>query len=63
LDLSVGDVIATEQEVTAPLELSVQDVPKFCARAGAFKGKKAVQIESYIEKRTTAPSDEPQSVE
>lgn len=50
LDLSVGDVITTEKEVNAPLELAVQDVPKFNARAGAFKGKKAVQIESVIEK-------------
>ena len=63
LELSVGDVITTEQEVTSPLELAVQDVPKFCARAGAFKGKKAVQIESYIEKRPEVPSDEPQSEE
>jgi flagellar motor switch protein FliM len=50
LDLSVGDVITTEKEVNAPLELAVQDVPKYNARAGAFKGKKAVQIESVIEK-------------
>ena len=51
LDLSVGDVITTEQEVSDPLELAVQNVPKFTARAGAFKGKKAVKIESFIEPR------------
>lgn len=50
LELAVGDIITTEKEVTDPLELSVQDVPKYYARAGAFKGKKAVQIESIIEK-------------
>jgi flagellar motor switch protein FliM len=50
LDLSVGDVITTEKEVQQPLELSIQDVPKFQTRAGAFKGKKAVQIESVIER-------------
>ncbi len=50
LDLSVGDIITTEKEVNDPLELAVQDVPKYNARAGAFKGKKAVQIESVIEK-------------
>ena len=50
LDLSVGDIITTEKEIAAPLELAVQNVPKYHARAGAFKGKKAVQIESTIEK-------------
>lgn len=50
LDLSVGDIITTEKEVNEPLELSVQDVPKFNARAGAFKGKKAVRIESIVDK-------------
>jgi flagellar motor switch protein FliM len=58
LDLAVGDVITTEKEVNAPLELAVQDVPKFNARAGAFKGKKAVQIDSVIEK-PQASCDEP----
>jgi len=57
LDLSVGDVITTEQEIASPLELSVQNVPKFRARAGAFKGKKAVQIESLIEKPSTPLED------
>ena len=50
LELSVGDVITTEKEVQQPLELSIQNVPKFYTRAGAFKGKKAVQIESIIER-------------
>ena len=50
LDLSVGDIITTEKEVNAPLELAVQNVPKYNATAGAFKGKKAVQIKSTIEK-------------
>lgn len=49
LELAVGDVITTEKEVAEPLELSVQEVPKFNARVGAFKGKKAVRIESLIE--------------
>ena len=58
LDLSIGDVITTEQEVTDPLELAVQDVPKFNAKAGAFKGKKAVQIDSFIEK-PAGPDEQP----
>lgn len=52
LDLSVGDIITTEKEVKAPLELSVQNVPKYNATAGSFKGKKAVQIESTIERKS-----------
>ncbi len=50
LDLSIGDIITTEKEVSEPLELAVQDVPKFHARAGAFKGKKAVRIETIVER-------------
>lgn len=48
--LSVGDIIATEKDVTDPLKISVQSVPKFTARAGAFRGKKAVRIESHLER-------------
>ena len=57
LDLSVGDIITTEKEVNDPLELAVQDVPKYHAQPGAFKGKKAVRIETMIEK-PKLPSDE-----
>ena len=49
LELSVGDIIATEKEVSTPLELNVQDVPKYNVRAGSFKGKKAIRIESVIQ--------------
>ncbi|MEM9587306.1 MAG: flagellar motor switch protein FliM [Planctomycetota bacterium] len=51
LGLSVGDVITTEKEVAHPLELSIQDVPKFHAKPGAFKGKKAVRIQSTLDKQ------------
>ncbi len=57
LDLSVGDIITTEKEIKAPLELAVQNVPKYNATAGAFKGKKAVQIKSMIERNS--PNDNP----
>lgn len=50
MDLSVGDIITTEKEINEPLELSIQEIPKFHARAGAFKGKKAIRIESVIDK-------------
>jgi len=54
LDLSVGDIIATEQDANLPLEVSIQNVPKFHASAGAFKGKKAVQIQRIIEQKKRA---------
>lgn len=49
LDLAVGDVITTEQEVGAALELSVQGTPRFFARPGAFRGRKAVCIQGLIQ--------------
>ena len=49
LNLSVGDVIATEKESESPLELTIQNVVKFTARAGAYQGKKAVKIERAVE--------------
>ncbi|MEM9366623.1 MAG: flagellar motor switch protein FliM [Planctomycetota bacterium] len=59
LDLSVGDVITTEQEVDSPLELSIQEVPKFHASAGAYRGKKAIRIESNIKpKRDLSVEDD-----
>jgi flagellar motor switch protein FliM len=45
LELSVGDIITTEQDAKHPLEISIQDVPKMKGRPGAFKGKKAIRIE------------------
>lgn len=49
LDLAVGDLITTEKDVAQALELSVQGVPKFNARPGAFRGKKAVRIDGVIQ--------------
>ncbi len=49
LDLAIGDLITTEKDVAQPLELSVQGIPKFSARPGAFRGKKAVRIDGIIQ--------------
>ena len=57
LDLGVGDIITTEQEVSTPMELAIQDVPKFRATAGAYRGKKAVQIHSAIQSRRAEAPD------
>lgn len=58
LELAIGDIITTEKEVQSPLELAVQDVPKFNASVGAFKGKKAVRIESMVERPKHRKKDE-----
>lgn len=55
MDLTEGDIITTEKQVNEPLELAIQNVPKFNAFAGAFKGKKAIQIQSIIDKPTLRP--------
>ncbi len=61
IELRVGDIITTEQDVHAPLVLSIQNVPKFHAAPGALKGKKAVQILGALEppKADEKPRPEP----
>lgn len=48
IGLRVGDVITTDQDVHAPLQVDVEGIPKFHARPGAFKGRKAIQIDSLL---------------
>ncbi|EMI29223.1 flagellar motor switch protein FliM [Rhodopirellula europaea] len=60
LDLSIGDIITTEQAASSALELSVQDVHKFAAVAGAYKGKKAVQVQSTVEPKHSEPEPDPE---
>jgi flagellar motor switch protein FliM len=49
LGLRVGDIITTEKDVHQPLVVSVAGLPKFHARAGVFKGRKAIRVEDAIE--------------
>jgi flagellar motor switch protein FliM len=44
IGLRVGDIIATEKDVQRPLVVSVEGRPKFHAKPGAFKGRKAIQV-------------------
>ena len=53
LGLNVGDVISTEANASDPMELSIEGVAKYRVRAGAFRGKKAIQIESSINQPKT----------
>ncbi|MBX3420010.1 MAG: flagellar motor switch protein FliM [Pirellulaceae bacterium] len=48
LNLQVGDIITTDKDCRSPLEVTVAGVGKFHARAGAFKGRKAVEILATI---------------
>jgi flagellar motor switch protein FliM len=49
MSLRVGDIITTQKDVHQPVIVSVEGVPKFRARLGAFKGHKAIMIENSIE--------------
>lgn len=48
LNLRVGDIIATDKDVHSPLEVCVAGQTKFQGQPGAFKGRKAVQIELAV---------------
>jgi flagellar motor switch protein FliM len=49
IGLRVGDIIATEKDVERPLVVSIEGRPKFHAQAGAFKGRKAIQVVGTID--------------
>lgn len=46
LGLRVGDIITTDKDVRLPLDVAVQGTTKFHASAGAFKGCKAIRLET-----------------
>jgi flagellar motor switch protein FliM len=48
IGLRVGDIIMTEKDANDPLVIQVEGVTKFRAHPGAFKGRKAIQIEQSI---------------
>ena len=51
LGLRVGDIITTDKDVHTPLVMWVEGQPKFHASAGAFKGRKAIQVIDPIEEQ------------
>jgi flagellar motor switch protein FliM len=55
LGLRVGDIVTTEKDIREPLDVVVQGVTKYRAKAGAFKGRKAIQIEQTVS-TVSAPS-------
>jgi flagellar motor switch protein FliM len=46
--LRVGDIITTEKDTNTPILISVEGVPKYHARVGAFKGRKAIRIDEPL---------------
>lgn len=48
IGLRVGDIITTDKDVNTPIVVSIEGVEKFSAHAGAFKGRKAIQIEGPL---------------
>ena len=46
IGLRVGDIIATDKDIRAPLDVAVQGENKFLASTGALKGNKAIRIEA-----------------
>ena len=49
IGLRVGDIITTEKDIHSPLTVTVEGYTKFHASPGAFKGRKAIQVEEQIE--------------
>ncbi|MCE5333027.1 MAG: flagellar motor switch protein FliM [Desulfobacteraceae bacterium] len=48
-DMEVGDVIMLDSDVTLPLTVKVEGIPKYKANPGIYRGKQAFQICSEIE--------------
>jgi len=58
IGLRVGDIIASEKDVQDPLVVSVEGRPKYLARPGQFKGRKAIEILQPLEERHVAIAGE-----
>ncbi len=48
IGLRVGDIITTEQDIRQPLLVQISGLNKYQGFAGAFKGRKAIRIESAM---------------
>ena len=59
IDLSVGDIIASEKDVNQPLTVLVEGRPKFHARPGQFKGRKAIEVLRNVQPKAL-PANSPE---
>src|SRR5690606_12455883 len=46
IGMRVGHIITTAKDVNSPISVSIEGIEKFHAKPGAFKGRKAIQIET-----------------
>ena len=51
INLRVGDIIASEKDIHEALVVSVEGRPKFHARPGQFKGRKAIEVVATLEEQ------------
>jgi len=58
INLRVGDIISSEQDVHEPFTVFVEGRPKFHAMPGKFKGHKAIQVTSPVVERQFSASSE-----
>ncbi len=58
LNFQVGDIIDLGQDPSGPLSVLVEGKAKFIARAGVFKGKKAVRLTERINTPTNSQSND-----
>ena len=56
IGLRVGDVITTDKDIHSPVAISLEGVVKYLARPGAFKGRKAVQVEAEVAPTPSPPA-------
>jgi flagellar motor switch protein FliM len=56
LNFQIGDIIDLGQDPSGPLSVLVEGKPKFIARAGVFKGKKAVRLTERIKSQINSQS-------
>ncbi len=49
--LKVGDIIASEKDIHQPLTVSVEGRPKFQAKPGQYKGRKAIEVVAPIQQQ------------
>ena len=56
LGLRIGDVITTDHDVHDGLEVFIEGIPKFLAKPGTLKGRKAIQIVDKIADSDKTPS-------
>ena len=52
--LRVGDIITTDTRVASPVTVTIDGTPRFHARPGAFKGRRALCLEERLETREAA---------